>query len=104
MGRDAWKGKEMATFCVPSIKMKKKKNLEGVSPSHRGVPKPRGCPRAVGVSPSCRGERCRVLPRRVQCGERLLQPGGVRRAHGHPESHLGGAHSLQGHGHRQVRP
>ncbi|XP_040389583.1 cytidine deaminase isoform X4 [Cygnus olor] len=39
--------------------------------------------------------------RRVQRGERLLQPGGVRRAHGHPESHLGGAHSLQGHGHRQ---
>lgn len=45
-----------------------------------------------------------VPPRRVQRGERLLQPGGVRRAHGHPESHLGGAHSLQGHGHRQVRP
>lgn len=24
MGRDAWKGREMATFCVPSIKIKKK--------------------------------------------------------------------------------
>ncbi|XP_074704165.1 cytidine deaminase isoform X2 [Strix aluco] len=42
--------------------------------------------------------------RRVQRGERLLQPGGVRRAHRHPESHLRGTHQLQGHGHHQVFP
>lgn len=46
---------------------------------------------------------CRRLPHRVQRGERLLQPGDVRRAYRHPESHLRGAHQLQGHGHRQVR-
>lgn len=45
---------------------------------------------------------CRGCPRRVQRGERLLQPGGVRRAHRHPKSHLRGTHQLQGHGHRQV--
>ncbi|XP_029874921.1 cytidine deaminase isoform X4 [Aquila chrysaetos chrysaetos] len=39
--------------------------------------------------------------RRVQRGECLLQPGGVRRAHRHPEGHLGGTHQLQGHGHHQ---
>lgn len=33
MGRDAWKGREMATFCVfPALKLKKM-SLEGVSPS-----------------------------------------------------------------------
>lgn len=47
--------------------------------------------------------RCWGLPRRVQRGERLLQPGGMRRARCHPESHLRGAQQLQGHGHHQVQ-
>lgn len=52
-GRDAWEGREMAPFCVPPpLKLKKKMNLEGVSPSWGGAPEPWGCPRAVGVSPS----------------------------------------------------
>ncbi|XP_032935575.1 cytidine deaminase isoform X4 [Catharus ustulatus] len=46
---------------------------------------------------------CRDRERRkVQRRERLLQPGGVCRAHCHPKSHLRGAHQLQSHGHRQV--
>lgn len=50
MGRDAWKGREMATFCVfPALKLKKM-SLEGVSPNYGGVPELWGCPRAVGVS------------------------------------------------------